>query len=88
MVEQDTLLVALVRLLDRLPLHLPPGKRPRGRPKTYSDLLFLKALIIMIVPHLHTVYELRSVLEQPTAKMQTLHTLLSQHERYPTRRTW
>ena len=88
MIGQDTLLVALVRLVDRLPLPPPPTKRPRGRPKTYGDRLFLKALVIMIVRHLHTVYELRSVLEQPTAEMQTLHKLLTEREHYPTRRTW
>jgi Transposase DDE domain len=88
MIGQDTLLVALVRLVDRLPLPLPPAKRPRGRPKTYSDRLFLKALVIMIVRHLHTVYELRSVLSQPTVEMQTLRALVTEHEHYPTRRTW
>jgi Transposase DDE domain len=88
MIGQDTLLVALVRLVERLPLPPPPAKRRRGRPKTYSDRLFLKALVIMIVRHLHTVYELRSVLEQPTAEMQTLRALMSEHGRYPTRRTW
>jgi hypothetical protein len=88
MIGQDTLLVALVRLLDRLPAPLPPTKRPRGRPKTYGDRLFLKALVIMIVRHLHTVYELRSVLSQPTVEMQTLRSLLTEQERYPTRRTW
>ena len=31
----------------------------------------MKALVIMIVRHLHTVHELRSVLAQPTAEMQT-----------------
>ena len=88
MIEQDTLLVALVRLVDRLPAPPPLAKRPRGRPKTYPDRLFLKALVIMIVRHLHTVHELLSVLEQPTSEMQTLPTLLSHHGRYPKRRTW
>jgi hypothetical protein len=46
MIEQDTLLVALVRLVDRLPVPPPSAKRPRGRPKTYPDRLFLKALVI------------------------------------------
>src|SRR5437773_348429 len=88
MIGQQTLLVALVRLLDRLPAPLPATSRPRGRPKTYPLRLFLKALVIMIVRHLHTVYELRSVLSQPTVEMQTLRSLLTEQEHLPTRRTW
>src|SRR5919206_5330739 len=88
MIGQDSLLVTLVRLVNRLPLPPAPPKRPRGRPKTYPDRLFLKALVIMIVRHLHTVHELLSVLEQPTSEMQTLRTLLSHHGQYPSRRTW
>ena len=76
MIGQETLLVTLVRLVDRLPVP-PPSKRLRGRPKPYPDRLFLKALIIMIVRHLHTVHELHSVLEQETTEMQTLQTLLT-----------
>jgi hypothetical protein len=88
MIGQATLLVMLVRLVERLPLPPPPAKRPRGRPKTYGDRLFLKALVIMIVRHLHTVYELLSVLSQPTAEMQTLRSLLSEQDQYPSRRTF
>lgn len=88
MIEQETLLVTLVRLVDRLPVPPPATKRPRGRPKTYGDRLFLKALVIMIVRHLHTVHELLSVLEQPTAEMHTLRSLLIEQEQYPSRRTW
>jgi hypothetical protein len=65
-----------------------PKKRGRGRPKFYPDRLFLKALVIMIVRHLHKVNELRSVLEQPTSEMQTLRSLLMEQGRYPSRRTW
>jgi len=50
--------------------------------------LFLKALVIMIVRHLHRVHELLSVLEEPTAEMQALRVLLMIDGRYPTRRTW
>jgi len=88
MIGQDTLLVMLVRLVERLPLPPAPIKRARGRPKTYGDRLFLKALVIMIVRHLHTVYELLSVLSQPTTEMQTLRSLLTEQDQYPSRRTW
>jgi hypothetical protein len=55
----------------------PPRKRERGRPYVYPDRLFLKALVIMIVRHLHRVHELLSVLEEPTAEMQALRALLT-----------
>jgi hypothetical protein len=85
MVSQDSLLVTLVKLVDRVPLPAAPGKRGRGHPKVYPDRLFLKALVIMIVRHLHNVHELLSVLAQPTAEMRTLRLLLTEQE---SRRTW
>jgi hypothetical protein len=72
MVSQDSLLVTFVNLVDRLPMPALPTKRERGRPKVYPDRLFLKALVIMIVRHLHNVHELLSVLAQPTAEMRRL----------------
>lgn len=42
----------------------------------------------MIVRHLHTVHELLSVLAQPTPDMSLLRVLLTEHGRFPTRRTW
>jgi hypothetical protein len=88
MIAQDTLLVRLVRLVDQIPVPPPPPKRGRGHPKIYSDRLFLKALVIMIVRHLHKVHELLSVLEQDTPEMRTLRALLTEKGRYPSRRTW
>jgi hypothetical protein len=85
MIAQDTLLVRLVKLVDQVPVPPPPAKRGRGRPKVYPDGLFLKALVIMIVRHLHKVHEL---LEQDTAEMQTLRALLTEKGRYLSRRTW
>jgi hypothetical protein len=66
----------------------PPPKRGRGHPKVYSDRLFLKALVIMLVRHLHKVHELLSVLAQDTPEMQALRALLTENGRYPSRRTW
>jgi hypothetical protein len=50
--------------------------------------LFLKAVVIMIVRHLHTVHELLSVLEQDTPEMRALRPLLMLDGVFPTRRTW
>jgi Transposase DDE domain len=88
MIGQHTLLVTLVQLVDRLPVPPSPKQRRRGRPHTYPDSLFLKAVVIMIVRHLHTVNELRTVLDQPTAEMQMLRDLLTVHGQFPSRRTW
>ena len=87
MIEQEPLLVTLVKLVNRIPLP-PPTKRGRGRPQTYPDRLFLQALVIMIVRHLHTPYELLSVLNQPTPEMHLLRELLTINGRFPTRRTF
>src|SRR5438552_5927546 len=88
MVFQDSLLVTLVQLVDRVPMPTPPTKRGRGHPKVYPDRLFLKALVIMIVRHLHTVHELLCVLAQPTSEMTLLRQLLTEQECFPSRRTW
>jgi hypothetical protein len=88
MVGADALLVTLIRLVDRIPSPPAPAKRERGRPRFYPDGLFLKALVIMIVRHLHTPHELLAVLAQPTAEMQTLRELLRYEGRFPCRRTW
>lgn len=90
MIPQETLLVILVQLVDRIPLPPKPPikKRGRGREKTYSDRLFLKALVIMIVRRLYQVGTLWAVLHQPTAEMQTLWALLSENGRHPCERTF
>lgn len=87
MILTETVLVKLVQLVDSIPSPAPP-RRGRGRPKVYADRLFLKALVIMIVRHLHTVGELLAVLAEPTDEMRTLRHLLSHEGRFPTRRTW
>src|SRR4051812_40304484 len=89
MIGQDSLLVTLGRLVDRLPLAPPPPQRGRGRPVTYPDRRFLKALVVMLVRHLHTVHEVLTVLGQPPAELRQLRALLVRPAgRFPTRRTW
>lgn len=88
MIMAEPLVVILVKLVDRIPVPPASPQRGRGRPKFYSDRLFLKALVIMLVQHLHKVHELLTALEQPTAEMQALRVLLTEGGRYPTRRTW
>jgi hypothetical protein len=88
MMPQESLLVILVKLVDGIPMPPPPSRRGPGHPKVYSDRLFLKALVIMIVRHLHKVNELLSVLRQETAEMQALRVRLTEKGRYPSRRTW
>jgi hypothetical protein len=87
MAPHGSLLIALVQLIDAIPLP-PPPKPHRGHPRVYSDRLVLKALVIMVVRHLATVHALLTVLEQPTAEMQQLRSLLTQDGRFPSRRTW
>jgi Transposase DDE domain len=87
MVLETSLLVTLVTLIDRIPC--PPADPPRrGRPVTYSDRLFLKALVIMVLKWLPTVHALLAVLEQPTPEMRQLRALLTEGGRFPARRTW
>jgi hypothetical protein len=87
MVPHPSLLLALVLLIDRIPLP-PPPPPGRGHPKVYSDHLFLKALVIMIVRRLATVHALLAILAQPTPEMRQLRSLLTEDGRYPCRRTW
>ena len=88
MIGHNSLLVTLVKLVERLPVPPPPTKRGPGRPQVYTDRLFLKALVIMIVRHVHTVGELLAVLTQPTPEMQLLRLLLTERGKFPSRRTW
>src|SRR5215475_35230 len=88
MLRQTSLLVSLVRLIDHLPWPSAPVQRPRGRPKTYSDRLILKALVVMIIRRLYTAYALLTFLEQEDTVARQLRPLLYEHGRFPTRRTW
>jgi hypothetical protein len=86
MVAQTSVLIMLVEWVDRIPE--PPPRRRRGRPPRYSDRLFLKALVIMVVRHLPKVHTLLEVLAQDTPEVRRLRERLTERGRYPSRRTW
>ena len=88
MVRVDSVLVSIVSLVDRIPEPAKPVKRTKGRPQVYSDKLFLKALVIMIIRHLASAYALYQVLAQPSQEMQQLRSLLTLAGKYPSRRTF
>jgi hypothetical protein len=88
MITQNSVLVQLIRLVDRIPTPPPPPRRPRGRPVFYSERLFLKALLIMIVKRLHKVGELLAVLQEDTPQMREVRQLLSEGGRFPSKRTF
>jgi Transposase DDE domain len=86
MVSQDGLLVQLLRLLDQLPL--APSAARRGRPCVYSEQLFLKGLVVMVVRHLPTVHALLAVLEEPSMAAVRAALGAGAGDLFPSRRTW
>ncbi len=88
MLRHPSILVSLVVLVDRLPWPPEPPKRPRGHPKTSSDRLIVKALVIMIIRRLYTAYALLAFLDQDDPLPQQLRPLLCEQGRFPSRRTW
>jgi Transposase DDE domain len=88
MLRQKSLLVSLVRLIERFPWPPEPTRRPRGRPKTDSDRLVMKALVIMISRRLYTAYALLAFLHQDDPLPRQLRPLLCEQGRFPSRRTW
>jgi hypothetical protein len=90
MVPQMSVLVALVDAVEAIPSVPAQEQRgaPGGRPPVYSDRLFLKALVIMLVRNVSTVGGLLAILEQPTWEMEALRQRLTERGRFPSRRTW
>jgi hypothetical protein len=84
MVTDASILVALMGLIDRIPMPAEPVRR--GRRRFYPDRLFLKALVIMIVKGLPKVHSLLAVLAEPG--MAGIRALLTENGRYPHRRTF
>jgi hypothetical protein len=88
MLRHKSRLVSLGLLIDRVPGPSEPAKRSRGRPKTSSDRLILKALVIMMVRRLYTAYALLAFLNQTDPLPCQLRTRRGEHGRFPSRRTW
>jgi hypothetical protein len=88
MITQDSVLVQLIRLIDRIPTPPLPPRHPRGRPLFYSERLFMKALVVMLVRRLHKVGELLAVLEEQTPEMREVRDSLFEGGRFPSRRTF
>lgn len=86
MLSPTPILVSLLLLIDCIPLPPPPAKRPRGKPRTYTDRLILKALVVMIIRRLYSPHAFLAFLAQP--EMAHLRPLLSEDGQFPTRRTW
>jgi len=89
MLQQEALLVMLVKLVDKIPEAPAPEKRRRGRPKVYADRLIVKAVVIMVIRRLYTAYSFLAFLEQDTSLTHQLKAVLTDEQgRFPSRRTW
>src|SRR5262249_61161936 len=88
MLRHPSVLVTLVRLVDRLPWPADPATPSRGRPKTYSDRLIVKALVVMIIRRLYTAYAFLAFLDQVDPLPQHLFPILSEQVTFPTRVTY
>ncbi len=88
MISGESILVSLVRLVDSLPFPPPRPRRARGRQPTYSDQLMVKALVVMIIRRLSTAWALLAFLQQEEPVVYQLRPLLTEHGRFPSRRTW
>src|SRR5215469_736970 len=86
MVPQNAVLLDLLALIDQLPLTPSAAAPGRGRPQVYSERLFLKALVVMILRQLPTVHALLAVLAEPSQA--TVRAALSEAGHFPARRTW
>ena len=87
MVSDASLLVRLLKQVDRTPLP-EPAKPRRGRPKTYTDRLIVKALVVMVVRRLYTAHLLLTFLQQDDYVAAHVRPLLTEDGRFPSRRTW
>ncbi|RYZ75222.1 MAG: hypothetical protein EOP06_32685 [Proteobacteria bacterium] len=83
---RENALLLILALLEKIEIHSCSHRV--GRKRKYSDMLFLKAAVIMSVKRFSRVFELLTTLNEPTADMATLRTHLTQDGFMPTRRTF
>jgi hypothetical protein len=88
MLTQGRILGSLLWLVEQIPTPPPPVQRQRGRQEFYADTLFVKALIVMIMRRLSTADALLRFLEQDEPVAHQMRPLLTEHGRFPPRRTW
>jgi Transposase DDE domain len=86
MLPNSSLLVRLLRVVDRVPMPSPSPRR--GRPTLYSDRLIVKALAVMIIRRLHSSHALLAFLEQDDIVARRVAELLCEGGRRPSRRTF
>ncbi len=85
----DSLLVSLVKMIDRIPIPPPPPKRTRGRLVTSPDRLILKALVILSIRRWYPAWAWWRCLEQPAPRGPPRRTVLTDTPgRFPSRRPW
>lgn len=85
MLPNSSLLVRLLRVIDRVPM--PDAPPRRGRPLTYSDRLMLKVLAVMIIRRLYSPHALEAFLEQDDIVARRVGDLLAEDGQRPSRRT-
>ena len=88
MLTHGSILVRLLGLVEQLPTPPPQVKRQRGRQEFYLSTLFVTALIVMIIRRLSTASALLRFLPQDDPVAHQLRPVLTEHGRFPTRRTW
>lgn len=89
MIPDKLPLVTLLRLLSQAPDPKPnPAKRGRGQINFYPDRLFIMGAVVMLVKDVHSVNGLLTMLQEPTAEMQSVRHLLHFGSHFPSQRTW
>ena len=87
MIDQSEPLLVLLSLVEGI--SCPPPSERRGRPDVYTDQVFLKGVVVMLVHQVWTAHGLLAILNEPTARMARARaTLCDDCGRLPSRRTW